>query len=59
VVVLLPESAELRMVKFFGAISYNRIEFTHWRAFETQIALNFDAPDFLVKWHLASGPPRP
>lgn len=45
VVVLLPESAEFRMAKFSGEISHNRIEFTHCRAFETQSAVNFDAPD--------------
>jgi len=43
--VLLPESAEFRMVKFSGETSYNRIEFTHCRAFETQSTVNFAAPD--------------
>jgi len=45
VVVLLPESAEFRMVKLSGEISHNRIEFTHCRAFETQSTVNFSAPD--------------
>jgi hypothetical protein len=45
VVVLLPESAEFRMVKVSGETSHNRIEFTHCRAFETQSTVNFSAPD--------------
>ena len=45
VVVLLPESAEFHMATFSGAISDNRVEFTHCRTFETQSTVNFDASD--------------
>jgi hypothetical protein len=42
---LLPDSAESRLVKFSGEISRNRMEFTGCRVFEAESAINFDAPD--------------
>jgi hypothetical protein len=44
-VVLLPESAEVRIAKFSGEISYNRMEFTHCRVFGAESKLSFGAPD--------------
>ena len=43
-VVLLPESAELRLARFNGEISRNRTEFTHCRVFGTDSTISFDAP---------------
>ncbi|HLN00058.1 MAG TPA: hypothetical protein VK335_12290 [Bryobacteraceae bacterium] len=43
VVVLLPESAELRIAKFTGEIDHNRMEFTHCRAFGVESTINFGA----------------
>jgi hypothetical protein len=45
VVVLPPEFAEFRMMKFSGEMSHNRIDFTHCRMFEVQSTINFSAPD--------------
>lgn len=42
---LLPQSAELRISKFTGEISYNRMEFTHCRVFSAETKLSFGAPD--------------
>ena len=44
-VLLLPESAELRMVKFSGETSHSRIEFTHCRVFGAQSRINFGELD--------------
>jgi hypothetical protein len=44
-VVLLPESAESRQVKYSGEIHHNRIEFTHCREFGAESTINFRAPD--------------
>jgi hypothetical protein len=44
-VVLLPDSAELRIGKFTGEISHNQMEFTHCRVFSAETTLSFDAPD--------------
>lgn len=38
--VLLPESAEIREVKYSGEIHHNRIEFTHCREFGTESTIN-------------------
>jgi hypothetical protein len=45
-VVLLPESAEVRLARFSGEISYNRIEFTHCRVFRSESSINFGAADY-------------
>jgi hypothetical protein len=42
--VLLPESGEFRMTRFTGAVSENRTEFTHCRAFGTESSIQFDEP---------------
>jgi hypothetical protein len=42
---LLPESAELHIVKTSGEASRSRIEFTHCRSFEVQSAIAFGTPD--------------
>ena len=44
-VVLLPQTAELRLVKYSGEISHNRIEFTHCRVFGAESTVDFNAPD--------------
>lgn len=44
-VVLLPQTADSRLVKASGEISHNQIEFTHCRVFEAKSTVNFDAPD--------------
>ncbi len=44
-VVLLPESADLRMVKYSGEIRHNRIEFTHCRVFGAESTIDFKATD--------------
>ena len=43
--VLLPESAELRLVKHSGEIQRNRIDFTHCRVFGAESSINFGSPD--------------
>jgi hypothetical protein len=43
--VLLPESAEFRLVKYSGEIIHNRIEFTHCREFGAESTINFSASD--------------
>ena len=43
-VVLLPESAEFRLVKYSGEIRHNQIEFTHCRVFGAESTVNFSAP---------------
>jgi hypothetical protein len=43
--VLLPESAEFRLVKYSGEIIHNRIEFTHCRSFGAESAINFSVSD--------------
>jgi hypothetical protein len=52
VVVLVPESAEFRMVKFSGEIIHNRISFSDCRVFGAQSTINFDGADS------ADEPPR-
>jgi len=42
--VLLPESAEFRLVKYSGETSYNRIEFTHCRVFGADTSIDFGVP---------------
>ncbi|MGP8244770.1 MAG: hypothetical protein ACLQVN_09660 [Bryobacteraceae bacterium] len=42
--VLLPQTADFRMVKESGETFYNRIEFSHCRAFEADTSIDFDAP---------------
>lgn len=42
--VLLPESAEFRLVKNSGESFYNRIEFTHCRVFGAESSIGFEAP---------------
>ena len=44
-VVLLPESADLRMVKYSGEIRHNRIAFTHCRVFGAESTIDFKATD--------------
>jgi hypothetical protein len=41
--VLLPVSAELRMVKYSGEIMHNRVTFTHYRKFGAESTINFSA----------------
>ena len=43
--VLLPETADVRLVKQSGEISHNRIGFTHCRVFGAESTIDFDAPD--------------
>jgi hypothetical protein len=43
--VLLPETAEVRLVKESGEISHDQIEFTYCRAFGAESAINFDVPN--------------
>jgi hypothetical protein len=43
--VLLPESAEVRLVKVSGEISHNLVEFTHCRVFGSESSINFSATD--------------
>ncbi len=43
--VLLPESADVRLVKYSGEISHNQVEFTHCRAFGAESTIDFSAPD--------------
>jgi len=45
VAVLLPESAEVHIATFSGAISQNRIDFTHCRAFGSESTISFSEPD--------------
>jgi hypothetical protein len=44
-VVLLPQSAEFRMVMFSGETSHNRLAFTQCRVFGAQSTISFAAPD--------------
>ncbi len=44
-VVLLPEAADLRMVKTSGLISHNVAEFTHCRVFGAESTINFGSAD--------------
>jgi hypothetical protein len=41
---LLPESAEMRLVKYSGEIERNRIEFTHCRVFGADSTVDFSPP---------------
>ena len=50
--VLLPETADLRLVKASGEVSHNRIGFTHCRIFAAESTIDFNAPDASVQ------PPR-
>jgi hypothetical protein len=43
--VLLPDSAEVRIAKFSGEISDNRLEFTHCRVFSAETTLSFGTAD--------------
>jgi hypothetical protein len=43
-VVLLPEGAELRLVKYSGEVDHNRVEFTHCRVFGAESTINFGEP---------------
>jgi hypothetical protein len=49
VAVLVPESADFRMVKFSGEITHNRIAFTDCRVFRAESTINFDTPDSAEK----------
>ena len=42
---LLPEAADVRLVKESGVVEQNRVEFTHCRVFGAESNINFDAPD--------------
>ena len=42
---LLPEAADVRLVKESGVVEHNRVEFTHCRVFGAESTVNFDAPD--------------
>jgi hypothetical protein len=42
--VLLPQTADFRLVKDSGETSYNRIEFTHCRVFGADTSIDFGAP---------------
>jgi hypothetical protein len=42
--VLLPEMADLRLVKASGEVSHNRIGFTHCRIFGAESTIDFNAP---------------
>ncbi len=44
-VMLLPESADFRLVKYSGEIHHDRIEFTHCRVFGAESEIHFNAPD--------------
>jgi hypothetical protein len=43
--VLLPQDADLRMVKYSGEISHNRIAFTQCHVFGAESTIDFNAPD--------------
>jgi hypothetical protein len=43
--VLLPETADVRLVKNSGEISHDVVAFTHCRVFGTESTMNFNAPD--------------
>jgi hypothetical protein len=49
---LLPESADVRLAKYSGEVSHNRIEFTFCRVFGAASTIDFNAPDS------AEQPPR-
>lgn len=42
--VLLPESAEIRLVESSGEIKHNRVEFTHCRVFGANSTIDFSSP---------------
>jgi hypothetical protein len=44
-VVLLPETADIRLVKYSGEISHNRVQFTHCRVFGAESTIDFTALD--------------
>ena len=46
-VVLLPETADIRLVKYSGEISHNRVQFTHCRVFGAESTIDFSALDFV------------
>lgn len=43
--VLLPDTADVRLVKQSGELSHNRIGFTHCRVFGAESTIDFNAPD--------------
>ncbi len=43
--VLLPDTADVRLVKQSGEISHNRVGFTHCRVFGAESSIDFNAPD--------------
>ena len=49
VAVLVPQSADFRMVKFSGEITHNQITFTDCRVFRAESTINFDAPEAVGK----------
>jgi hypothetical protein len=44
-VVLLPATADIRLVKYSGEISHNRVQFTHCRVFGAESTIDFSALD--------------
>ena len=50
--VLLPDTADLRLVKESGEVSHNRVGFTHCRIFGAESQIDFNEPDALEQ------PPR-
>ena len=44
-VVLLPETADIRLEKYSGEISHNRVQFTHCRVFGAESTIDFNASD--------------
>ncbi|HEV3330038.1 MAG TPA: hypothetical protein VG096_03590 [Bryobacteraceae bacterium] len=42
---LLPEAADVRLVKESGEINHNQVEFTHCRVFGAESTIDFSAPD--------------
>lgn len=43
--VLLPETADIRLVKYSGEISHNRVQFTHCRVFGAESTIDFNPSD--------------
>jgi hypothetical protein len=43
--ILLPQTAELRLVKYSGEADLDRIDFTQCRVFEAESTISFDAPN--------------
>ena len=43
--VLLPEAADVRLARYSGEISHNKVEFTHCRVFGAESTINFSAPE--------------